>query len=123
MAGKPESTAREWGEWDRLQRNDHDTLIRLETIVKQIADDVKEVKDGTAFRLAAIEGRVSKLEQLAEHYDPAPLVAELRANTIFRQNFQNSWKTLLTVSSILGGVVGTVGTIIAFLTKFFGLTK
>lgn len=40
---------------DALQREDHDTLIRVEQAVQTIALDVKELKEGTALRIAQLE--------------------------------------------------------------------
>lgn len=45
---------------DKLQRQDHDSLVRIEEVMKGIALDVRDLKDGTAVRLAEIEMRMKE---------------------------------------------------------------
>ena len=84
---------------DRLQRADHDILIEVRTHVGTIMSDVKEIRDGTAQRMATLEGRTDALENEV-----------LKATT-----------TLRTIKWFLGGVVVTVSFIIATLSGIFDL--
>jgi hypothetical protein len=48
---------------DRQKMTDHDMLIRLTTNVDQVIVTLKEIKDGHASQMAALEVRVAALEQ------------------------------------------------------------
>lgn len=86
---------------DRIQRTDHDTLIRLETIVTGIARDVKELKEGTAQRLALLESRISDLEKTEEQF-PAKTTAEKAiANAQWINDFNVRWKVVVGAASII----------------------
>lgn len=54
---------------DRLQREDHDTLVRVHELTKSISDDVRELKDGTSQRLSAIETDIDLLKKRADSWD------------------------------------------------------
>lgn len=55
---------------DRLQRTDHDTLIRLEgkvdNFLQQYILDMKELKDGTTSKINDHEARIKVFEKIAE---------------------------------------------------------
>jgi len=43
-------------------QNDHDLLIRVDTKVDSLKDDIKDIKDGTATKIADHEQRIVSLE-------------------------------------------------------------
>ena len=54
---------------DRLQRSDHDALIRIEEAVKGVAGDFKEMKDGIVLQLAehklTMKNNEKKIQEIA----------------------------------------------------------
>lgn len=48
---------------DKLQREDHDRLVRVEEVVKAIAIDLKELNEGTSKRLVDVENEVEMLQR------------------------------------------------------------
>lgn len=86
---------------DKLQRTDHDTLIRLESKVDSLIDDMKEVKDGTALKIANHEIRINDLEKKV-------------------RDFLLTWKFILAVSSIAGAIASLI---IKLVGSYFGFLK
>lgn len=91
-----EDQARKLDALDKLQRADHDTLIRVEETVKSIAIDVKELNSGFIQQLAA---------QKAEIDLNTKAIGELKAGF-------NEYKTTIRV---LKWVVGTLVATTAFI--------
>lgn len=57
-------TEKDYYEQDKVQRIDHDSILRLEGKVDQIISDIRELKDGFAFRIQCLEEKVEKLDGL-----------------------------------------------------------
>jgi len=54
----------------KFRPEDHDTLIRVETKLDQLTDVVKEIKDGTAAKLADLDMRTSAIEGIVTEVKP-----------------------------------------------------
>ena len=72
---------------DRMQRADHDTLIRVEGKVDGIVTDVKDMKDGVNTKLLDHEARVKILEQQSH-------------------DFKTIWKFVVALATTIGTVLG-----------------
>ncbi len=91
---------------DKLQRLDHDTLIRLESKVDSVLTDIKDLKEGTTTKLADHELRLRVLEKLAEQYQPELNLKKLNEVYQWKHDFQVTWKVILATASAVGGIVG-----------------
>jgi hypothetical protein len=54
---------------DRRQNTDHDLLIELRTEMQGVRSDIKEIKDGTAARLSALEADRVTQKEFQDHED------------------------------------------------------
>lgn len=101
--------------YEKMQFEDHTTLIRLEAKVDnfltQYIVDVKELKDGTNNRLADLENKVKKIEQLHE------VIKLEEARDHLDVLWQERHDTKLT-RKFAYGLIGTIGGIIAYLLQF-----
>lgn len=95
----------DWNEWIKMQRTDHDTLIRVEALMNGLVSDVKDLKDGTAARLIEHETRLRSLEKIADEYKPGPLVNQLMENTNNIRDMRTSKNTVFLVASVVGGII------------------
>ena len=103
-------------EFLRTQRSDHDTLVRLETIMEQVAKDIKDF----SVNIASHDSRIRRLEAVLDQYPPGPLVVELRNNTETLRDLRTSYR----VATVIAGFVGSaVMFAIGLVTKFLGFIK
>lgn len=79
---------------DKLQRDDHDTLIRLETKVDVLSTEVKSYSDKVNTTLNEYGNRITRLE-------------------LWKHDFEIRWKMVLGVASIVGATVGVLVNAIA----------
>ena len=91
---------------DKLQRLDHDMLIRLETKLDGVAIDIKEVKEVTTIRLSNLENRVNELEKLRDELNPREVVKKVNEVYQRQYDFQLTWKVVVAVAAGIGGIVG-----------------
>lgn len=102
---------------DRLQRADHDTLIRVEGKLDNVGLDIKEMKDGINNRLVIVETKVTGLEKLRDEINPTEIVKQVKANSQWIHDFKLTWKLILAIGATVGGVVGFI---LSVLTKLSG---
>ena len=74
---------------ERIQRSDHDTLIRLETKVDNLITNVTKLSDGTAQNLLSQEKRIASLE-------------------LWKHDFSTSYKVASAIFSAIGMAVGFI---------------
>lgn len=91
---------------DRLQRSDHDTLIRLESKVDTLIVDVKEMKDGTSTKIAALETRVESIEKVHEKIRPEESVKLLGEVVDWQKQYKLTWRLVIAMVSAIGAIVG-----------------
>src|SRR5581483_7111988 len=92
----------------KLQREDHDTLIRLETKFDQMLNDIKEVKDGTAARLSALEIRMADVEKIHNEINPIETAKKVEGLALWRSNIEANLRLSMAVSGFFGAIVGFV---------------
>lgn len=87
---------------------DHDLLIRLETMMNTLLVDVKELKDGTATRIASLEVRTGNIERIHDEVNPKEMKKDLTELSAWKRDQQVTWKVTLTIASVVGAVVGFI---------------
>ena len=104
---------------NRIQKSDHDTLIRLETKVDQIVVDFKELKDGLNAKVADLDARVKLMEKLRD--EMTPIESHNRINELWqwKHDFSLTWKVIITIASVVGGVVGFILSVVTDLMGIF----
>lgn len=110
------------------QQSDHDILITLvetvknnhSTVLDKISDvksKVQEVNDGISTRVADHDLRIRTIEKLLETTAPVESLAELKKVVQWKKEFQFTWKVIVAVAAITGGIVGfllsTVGDLLS----------
>ncbi len=107
---------------EKLQRFDHDTLIRLEVLVKNVSDDIKEMKDGTARQLANLELRLKVVESVHEATKPEQTLNEFRIVQRDFRDFVVQAQTARYFAGLLGGLLASVLTLfLNYVLKNIGL--
>lgn len=81
-------------ELERLQRTDHDTLIRVEAKMDNLALDVKTAAAETASRLNDHESRLRSLETLLQRFPPETHDTLLQGLVVWKRDMATSWKTI-----------------------------
>ena len=105
---------------NKIQRTDHDTLIRLEAKVDQIGVEIKELKDGLNVKVADLDNRVKLMEKLRDEL--SPIESHQRINELWqwKHDFSLTWKVIITIASVVGGVVGFI---LSVVTNIMGIFK
>lgn len=98
----------ELNDLDRLQRMDHDTLIRLEAKVDQVVSDIKEMKDGTTTKMVDHETRIKSLESNVQVIQPETSIKQLREMVEWKSNFQFTWRFIVGASGTVGAIIGAL---------------
>jgi len=91
---------------DKLRRSDHDTLIRLESKVDSMVNDIKDLKDGTQLRLLDLEARVRIIEKTHDEVRPKEAVEKLDILWTWRNEIMANWKFILAGLGVFAGVLG-----------------
>lgn len=89
---------------DKMQRQDHDLLIRLEGKIDSITSDLKAMKDGMSTQLIDHEGRISTIEGIVQRVSPDKTFGEFQ---ILKQEVHD-FKTSINVARIIAGAIGGV---------------
>lgn len=105
--------------YDKMRQSDHDLLIRLETIVNQIAIDVKELKDGTNSKLENHGARIALVEKFVDEHNTARVLQKVEEHHLWIRDFNTRWTTVLIITStVTGGVVFIIDKILRFFKIF-----
>lgn len=116
----------------RQQREDHDTLIRLESSVdgiinkidefkKDIKNDLREIKDDTKATIDDHENRIKTLERSHERVNIDSLKKELDDAKLWQRDFMVRWKFVLATSSAIGAIVGFLATFLSLIVLSWGV--
>lgn len=93
---------------DKLQRTDHDTLIRMETKLDQVLSDTKRAQEDHHLRWADHEGRIKTIERVHEAINPEQAFKELEEVVQWKHDTERDVKFGKQVGRFLWGVVGGV---------------
>lgn len=108
---------------ESLQRSDHDTLIRIEANLSNLATDVKIMGDGLNARVADHELRIQKIETLVNQTSPLETVGEFRKLQSEVHDFKVTANVYRVIAGFTGGFVMFLFTQVAPLLRYFGLIK
>ena len=97
-------------------QTDHDTLIRIETLLATLSEDVKRLSAGTNSTLLEHERRIRNIEDLIIRLQPDTKVAQYDATNAWVDNFKAK---LAVYVAILAVVVGIITTAVAEYIKSF----
>lgn len=100
--------------------SDHDLLIRLDTKLERLSEDIKEMKNTQASRIGLAEQRITILEDTFQETNPKRLKELTEANSVWIHDFKLTWKTMMTLASAIGAVVGFVFSAIVQIFNLFG---
>lgn len=90
---------------EKLQRLDHDALIRVEENLKNIGADIKEMKDGTSLTLSDHEIRLKSIETIVQVVKPEQSLAEFRVLQQQWRDFGNNLRLLQLFWGALGAAI------------------
>lgn len=91
---------------EKLQRIDHDTLIRLESKVDGLVTAMKDIREGTTQKLVSLEARIVDAEKIHEATNPIEAIKKLDEVYQWKHDFQLTYKILIGVASTIGGIIG-----------------
>lgn len=101
---------------DKLQRQDHDSLIRLESkfdnFLTSYTQDIKDLKDGTTKQLADHEIRLRSIEKMIETFKPEERVKQLDSLLQDRNDSKVRRRTIMAIVAVIASVVSTILTIL-----------
>ncbi len=80
---------------NKIQRSDHDVLVRLETKMDQVVTDISGLKDGFSLKLADHEARIQAIERVHVLVDPVQSLAELKKVIERQRDFSLMWKFIV----------------------------
>ena len=103
---------------DTAALRDHDLLVGLNGKVDRVSEDIKEIKNNSAVTFDNHERRIRSLEDTTKIYDPVSIYRMVKEHDRWIEDFKTSWRTALLLSSLLGGVVGFILSIINYLWPF-----
>lgn len=106
-------------ELDKMQREDHDLLIRLESKVDSLIVDVKDMKDGISQRLADHDTRLRAMEKIMEDVNPNLRVKQHDELWQWRHDFQLTWKIVIGIAAFIGSLVSFIIYLIFNILKLF----
>jgi len=115
-----EMTMQEESVKDKIQREDHDRLIKMAAVVDNIALDIKTLADGFGIRIGSNTARIIILERLNDELKPSEIAKLTREHDQALRDLKTSYKTLSFAFSVIGAVIGIT---ISFVTNLFGLLK
>lgn len=87
---------------DKLQRTDHDTLIRVEAKMDTVVSDIRALKDGNTLILTDHDMRLKLIEKLIEQAQPEIRIKQIDALLEWQHDFKLTWKIILAIASGIG---------------------
>lgn len=95
---------------DKLQRQDHDTLIEVKAMLGGLITDVKEMKDGIHVSIADHETRLRIIEKVHEAVQPEESNKQLHDviqwQRDLQRDLQRSRRLIAAVAAGIGSFVG-----------------
>lgn len=85
--------------------NDHDNLIRIETKLDNLTEDVKSLKLSTMDRINKLEGKVIAIDELHARVNPLDSVIRLNQLEIKIHDFYQTSNVYRTIAGVVGGAI------------------
>lgn len=105
---------------DKIARQDHDTLVRVEVTLNNMAQDLKALGDGLTLRLTNVESRITALELIKNEVKPEEIVKLVAQHDKDISGLKTTWKTIVFITSVGAGIISFTFMV---LNQFFGLFK
>lgn len=105
---------------DKIARQDHDTLIRVEATVNNMASDLKTLNDGMTLRLTTLEQRVNTIDRFHDALQPQKVADMVEKHDRDIRSLKTTWKTVIFITTT---ATTALGILITILNQFFGLFK
>jgi hypothetical protein len=102
---------------EKIARQDHDTLIRVEAAVNNMASDLKALADGWATRITSLENRVVLLEKTNDEAKPKELYVTVSDHD---RQLREANTTIKILKWLVGSFAAIIG-LVSYITKFFGI--
>jgi hypothetical protein len=106
---------------DKIQREDHDLLVRIEANLTNLGTDVKIMGDGINLRVSDHEIRIQKLETVGVQTDPVETIRQFHILQQQVHDFMTTANVLRIAAGIIGGLVFYLLTQIPFLLHAWGI--
>lgn len=84
---------------------DHDNIIRIETKLDNLTDEVKLLRDGLASRVATLEQRVASIDELHAKVDPITSTKKVNDLEIKFHDFETTATIYRTMAGFIGGAI------------------
>jgi len=102
----------------QMRQDDHDLLIELHTIIKQVRVDIKDLKDNYAARLDVVERRKVWIEDFLTHKSETAATLGVHEDRIVAleksaERRKGSWSTLQVLGTVFAFIVGSLLTYLA----------
>jgi len=108
---------------DRMQRSDHDTLIRVETKVDGLVEEIKTSNSNLSAQMFDHEIRIRSIEKVHDQVDPIGSAVKLN-KLIADQTTTNAEKRqLAAISAGIASLITAAGMAVAALNGFLNLHK
>lgn len=108
---------------DKLQREDHDTIVRLEAKIDGLVIDVKGINDGTSSKIADHESRIRKLEDSLIIYEPTKNIQRLEVVEAKVQRMTETAMIWRSIAGVLGGAIFFILTQLPNWLRIIGIVK
>ena len=103
-----------------MQRKDHDTLIRVETLLTTVANDVKEMTNYFRTQMTDHDVRIKSIEKTLDQHSLTDLSTQTTSNSAWIRDFKTTYRVVVVMAGFTGAAVMWT---ISFVTKFFGIAK
>jgi Mg2+ and Co2+ transporter CorA len=108
---------------DKMQRTDHDTLIRVEAKVDGLISEVKNSSTNIGAQLLEHEVRIRSIEKIHDQVDPIGGRAELDSLVLDRSASKAEKRTIAALSAGVGSLVTLIAAAAAAISGFLSLHK
>lgn len=91
------------------QQKDHDLLIEINTVLKQVVRDIQDLKDGTSVKIADHEKRIEIAERWRSSVEgPISKVTEHEGRISTIEKWRSSMMVYLSIYGVIGGFIATL---------------
>lgn len=103
---------------EKLQRADHDALIRLETKMDSLGESMRRIETGFADRITKLEVGIDKINRVHDETNPIESVKKLNDLYQWIHDFRLTYKIIAVIIGIISSIIGYT---LAVLTQVFHL--
>lgn len=91
------------------QQKDHDLLIEINTVLKQVVRDIQDLKDGTSVKIADHEKRIEAIERYKSGVENTIAMVSCHENDIKKlHNWRSSIIVYMSIYGLVGGFIASL---------------